>query len=49
MTLLKLERRKMVKGEFDLLKEVDAFKRAMNLRVEKIIVRKWSARGNFTI
>ena len=30
--------------EFDLLKEVDALRRAKSLRVEKKEVRKWSAR-----
>lgn len=30
--------------EFDLLKEVDALRRAKSLRVEAKVVRKWSAR-----
>lgn len=34
--------------EFDLLKEVDALRRAKSLRVESKVVRKWSARDFVT-
>jgi len=36
-------------GEFDLLKEVDALRRAKSLRVETKVVRKWSARDFVTL
>ncbi|KAG2305756.1 hypothetical protein Bca4012_085326 [Brassica carinata] len=35
--------------EFDLLKEVDALRRAKSLRVESKVVRKWSARDFVTL
>eukprot|EP00257_Ricinus_communis_P013641 XP_015571128.1 uncharacterized protein LOC8272604 [Ricinus communis] len=35
--------------EFDLLKEVDALRRAKSLRVETKVVRKWSARDFVTL
>ncbi|KAK4421832.1 hypothetical protein Salat_2133800 [Sesamum alatum] len=35
--------------EFDLLKEVDALRRAKSLRVESKLVRKWSARDFITL
>ncbi|XP_010274122.1 PREDICTED: uncharacterized protein LOC104609486 [Nelumbo nucifera] len=35
--------------EFDLLKEVDALRRAKSLRVEAKVVRKWSARDFVTL
>lgn len=35
--------------EFDLLKEVDALRRAKSLRVESKAVRKWSARDFVTL
>lgn len=35
--------------EFDLLKEVDALRRAKSLRVESKTVRKWSARDFVTL
>ncbi|KAJ6682402.1 hypothetical protein OIU74_020607 [Salix koriyanagi] len=36
-------------GEFDLLKEVDALRRAKSLRVETKVVKKWSARDFVTL
>ncbi|KAG6735928.1 hypothetical protein POTOM_061389 [Populus tomentosa] len=36
-------------GEFDLLREVDALRRAKSLRVETKVVRKWSARDFVTL
>lgn len=35
--------------EFDLLKEVDALRRAKSLRVEAKVVRKWTARDFETL
>lgn len=35
--------------EFDLLKEVDALRRAKSLRVEAKVVTKWSARDFVTL
>ena len=35
--------------EFDLLKEVDALRRAKSLRVESKVVKKWSARDFVTL
>lgn len=35
--------------EFDLLKEVDALRRAKSLRVEAKVVNKWSARDFVTL
>ena len=36
-------------GDFDLLKEVDALRRAKSLRVEAKLVKKWSSRDFVTL